>query len=114
MGFSDTYFDKPAKLSGPINKVISSLGQRNNFLGWQVVERWPRIAGEQIAAVSKAVRVYYLARMPDSTGCPWGALSLIKVHPLINENTPRFCRLNLTFITNGECCQNNIHLPFKD
>lgn len=56
MGFSDTYFDKPAKLSEQINKVVSGLGQKRNFLGWQVVEHWPRIAGEKIAAVSKAER----------------------------------------------------------
>lgn len=56
MGFSDTYFDKPAKLSSQINKVISSLGQRSNFLGWQVVDRWPRIVGEKVAAVAKAER----------------------------------------------------------
>lgn len=56
MGFSDTYFDKPAKLSSQIGKVISGLGQRKNFLGWQVVEHWPEIAGEQVAQVAKAER----------------------------------------------------------
>ncbi|HSG98933.1 MAG TPA: DUF721 domain-containing protein [candidate division Zixibacteria bacterium] len=48
--------DRPTKLAEQITKVIDNLGHRRSFLGWNVVERWPQIAGERIAKISQAER----------------------------------------------------------
>ena len=47
---------KPSPISGIVESVIGSLGLRNSYQGWLVVQRWPDIVGEHIARRSEAIR----------------------------------------------------------
>ena len=47
---------KPAQIGGIIDSVMGSLGLRNRYYGWLVVQKWPEIVGEQIARRSEAFR----------------------------------------------------------
>ncbi len=44
------------KLGNILETVMSQLGQRRNYHGWQIVKNWPAIVGGEIAAVSRARR----------------------------------------------------------
>lgn len=48
--------DDPARLSGLIDKIISSLGLAHQYHGWRVVSQWPQIVGPDISAVARADR----------------------------------------------------------
>lgn len=47
---------QPKPISGVLARVISSLGISRSYNGWQVVNRWPEIAGREIAARASAIR----------------------------------------------------------
>ena len=47
---------KPTPIGGIIESVMGSLGLRNRYHGWLVVQKWPEIVGEHIARRSEAFR----------------------------------------------------------
>ena len=64
---------KPVKTPRPIRNVIDnvvhSLGISRNFHGWQVVNKWPEIVGENIAKKARAFRYEngtLLVAVPDA------------------------------------------------
>ena len=46
----------PAPIGGVIEKVMQSLGMSRDFHGWQVVNNWPDIVGEQVARRCRPIR----------------------------------------------------------
>lgn len=44
------------RLGNILESLMSSLGQRRNYHGWQIVKNWPTVVGEEIAHVSRAMR----------------------------------------------------------
>ena len=47
---------QPLKLSPVIDSVIGNLGLKKRYSGWQIVNQWPQIVGEEIASAAKAQR----------------------------------------------------------
>lgn len=60
----------PRRIGGVLDKLVASLGIARRYYGWQIVANWDKIAGEQAARVSKAVRfedgVLFVAVPSDS------------------------------------------------
>lgn len=46
---------KPTAITGLVDKVVASTGRATEINGWRVVDAWPEIVGEAIAARSNAV-----------------------------------------------------------
>ncbi len=44
-------------LGSALAELLSDLGLESNIKRHEVIARWPEIAGQQVAAVSKAVRI---------------------------------------------------------
>jgi predicted nucleic acid-binding Zn ribbon protein len=44
------------RLSPVIDAVIGNLGMKKRYNGWQIVNQWPAIVGDKIAAATKADR----------------------------------------------------------
>ncbi len=47
---------RPQLLSPVIDSVISSLGLKKRYSGWQIVNHWPDIVGQKIAEAAQARR----------------------------------------------------------
>jgi len=47
---------QPKAMSGVLARVVKSLGISKSYNGWQVVNRWPEIVGQEIASRASAVR----------------------------------------------------------
>ncbi|MFH1700794.1 MAG: DUF721 domain-containing protein [Candidatus Zixiibacteriota bacterium] len=45
---------KPDRLGNIFDGLMSSLGLKKSFHGWQIVDKWPEIVGVDIAKVSRA------------------------------------------------------------
>jgi predicted nucleic acid-binding Zn ribbon protein len=62
--------DSSAKLGSLIESLLSRLGLAHSVGGWNIVNRWPEIVGDKIAAKSKAVRFEndtLMVSVPDSS-----------------------------------------------
>ena len=46
---------QPKAISGLVDHVVASTGKATDINGWRVVDAWPEIVGEAIAARAKAV-----------------------------------------------------------
>lgn len=44
------------RLGNILETVMSNLGMRGKYHGWQIVKHWPTIVGADVARVSRAVR----------------------------------------------------------
>lgn len=49
---------KPDRLGNIVDSLMSSLGLKKTYHGWQIVEKWPEIVGEDIANVSRATKFH--------------------------------------------------------
>jgi predicted nucleic acid-binding Zn ribbon protein len=47
---------RPVTIAPVIDNVISNLGLKKRYSGWQIVSKWPEIVGERIAGAAKADR----------------------------------------------------------
>ncbi len=45
---------RPDRLSTVFDNLMGSLGLKRAYYGWQIVERWPEIVGQDIAQVARA------------------------------------------------------------
>ena len=48
---------KTQTIGNALNDLLSNLGMQANIKRYEVIERWPEITGEQVAAVTKALRI---------------------------------------------------------
>jgi predicted nucleic acid-binding Zn ribbon protein len=47
---------RPQTISPVIDSVISNLGLKKRYSGWQIVNQWPEIVGDKIAEAAQAQR----------------------------------------------------------
>lgn len=47
---------RPITIAPVIDRVISNLGLKKRYSGWQIVSQWPEIVGNKIAQATKAER----------------------------------------------------------
>ena len=48
---------KTKTIASALTELLADLGMESNIKRYEVIDRWPEIAGQQVAAVSKAVRI---------------------------------------------------------
>jgi predicted nucleic acid-binding Zn ribbon protein len=48
--------DQPRRLDDLIEQVMTSIGQKDTYHGWKIVNLWPEIVGPVVARHSRAVR----------------------------------------------------------